>query len=101
MTDELIKYLLQKDAKDISINLSEKEAKYIIDVKSKIYISEEQMQELSSNFARHKDLEYEFLWELVGEYSDEDELELLFMIADDIRIYYENEILHFILELKK
>ncbi|WP_197407850.1 hypothetical protein [Caviibacter abscessus] len=101
MADEVLKFLLEKKGKEININISEKEKVFEISAKSKINISEKEMEYITSNFARHKDLEYDFYWELMGENSDEDELELLFILADDIRIYYENDEFLMIIELKK
>jgi len=101
MTDEILKFLFQKKAKDINISLSEKDDKYELIANSKTNISDKEMEYIISNFARHKDLEYDFYWELMGENSEEDELELLFILADDVRIYYENDIFTMIIELKK
>lgn len=101
MTDEVLKFFLEKKGKEININIAEKEQIFEISAKSKVNISEKEMEYIISNFARHKDLEYDFYWELMGENSDEDELELLFILADDIRIYYENDELLMIIELKK
>ncbi len=101
MGDEIIQYFLEREGKDINLNIKEDDDKYFLYAKSKLNISEEEMEEIISNYKIHKDIEYDFFWELVGEYSNEEELELLFMLSDDIKIYYDNGILEFIIQINK
>ncbi|WP_067142973.1 hypothetical protein [Oceanivirga salmonicida] len=102
MGDELIKFLLNRGSKKVSLELEDLENEFIITAKSKVVINEEELNELILNYKAHKDMEYDYFWELVGDNSDEDELELLFMLADNVRIYYDDkEGLSFIVEIKK
>lgn len=99
MVDEVSKFFLSKDATNININISNTGKKYIIDASGEIEIDDDEMEEIVSNLREHKDLEYDFFWELVGEYSDEEEFEIMFLLADEVRIYYENKQLNFVLEI--
>lgn len=101
MTDELLNYFLDRNAKDININVLEVENKYIITVFSEIKITEEEIEYINSNFVKHKNIEYECFLDLMGEGCSEDELELLFMVANEVRVYYENNIFKFIVEVNK
>lgn len=102
MGDELIKFFLNRGSKKVGLELEDLEDKYILIAKSKADISEEELEELILNYKANKDTEYDYLWELVGDSSDEDELELLFILADNVRIYYDEEdILRFIVEIEK
>lgn len=101
MTDEILTYYLKRDGKRINIDIEERYDKYIIVATSKVIVSDEEFEDIVRNFRTNKDLEYDFFWELVGEYSEDEELELLFMLADDIKIYYEEEILKFCIEIAK
>lgn len=101
MIDELLKYFFDNNCKNINMNYKEEKDKYIIEANSELDISEEEIEVLCENFEMHKDKEYDFFWDLMGETSGEAELELLFMLSDDIRIYYEERILKFIIDVKK
>ncbi|QXW65748.1 hypothetical protein KX935_00230 [Streptobacillus moniliformis] len=64
-------------------------------------MSDDDLEFINSKLASHKNMEYDFYWELMGEPFEEDELKLLFLLADNVRIYYENNELLFIIEIKK
>ncbi|VWL85605.1 hypothetical protein [Oceanivirga miroungae] len=101
MGDEVVQYFLERDGKDISLNIKEDSEHYYLQAKSDVYISEYELEEIFSNYKIHRDLEYDFFWELVGENSEEAELELLFMLADDTKISYEDNILEFNIRVDK
>lgn len=101
MTDELLNYFLDRNAKNININVLENKNNYVITVSSEIEVSEEEIEYINSNFVRHKNVEYECYLGLMGEGCAEDELELLFMLANSVRVYYDNNIFKFIVEVKK
>lgn len=101
MIDELIRYFFDNNCKNVGINYYEQKDKYVIEANSEIDISEEKIQDLCDNFSVHRYKEYDFFWDLIGETSGEEELELLFILADDIRIYYENNILKFVIDVLK
>lgn len=99
MCDELLKYYFNKKATNISININEENEKYTIISKAKFNMTEDEIENLIENLPEHRDLEYETYWELIGEYSDDNELELLFLLSNSIHIYYENNFLIFNLEV--
>ncbi|CAM3140764.1 hypothetical protein [Streptobacillus ratti] len=101
MMDELVKYFLSKNGKKIKVEIEEKENIFQIISSSNIDMSDDELEFINSKLASHKNREYNFYWELMGEPFEEDELKLLFLLADNVRIYYENNELLFIVEIKK
>lgn len=101
MQNELLKYLIIKKAKKVESIYEEKENFYEVTLSAKLNMSEKEIEFLISKFSKNKEREYEYFWELMGESLEEDELELLFTLADDVRIYYENNILKFVLVIEK
>lgn len=101
MSDELLKFYLNKNTKEISINVLEEKKHFSIESKAKIDLTEEEIEYIISNFPKHKDIEYDSYWELMGEYCDDDELELLFLLADSIHVYYEKGYLIIYLKVDK
>lgn len=99
MSDEIVKFYFNKNAEDIYININKEKDSFTLTTSAKINVNDEEMEDVISNFKYNTKAEYEYMWELVGEYSDENELELLFILSKDIKIYYENEILKFIIKL--
>lgn len=101
MSDEIIKYFLLKKGEEIDLNIKEMDEKYVIFVRSKVDISNKEMEELHFKISNHRDVEYDFYWELVGETYDDDELVLLSLISDKVDISYKENIMSFIIELNK
>lgn len=101
MTDEILRYFLEKKANNINFNINELEDKFIIKVSSFLDITEEEIEDINSKFVKHRDKEYEIYWELMGSDSEDDELELLFILATDIIIYYEDDKFTVVIELDK
>ncbi|WP_156298885.1 hypothetical protein [Streptobacillus canis] len=101
MTDELLKYFLSKKGLKIRVDIEDKDNFFQIIASSKMKITQKELEEIHSKLANHKDREYDFYWELMGEAFEEDELELLFLLADNVGIFYENNELVFIIEIKK
>ncbi len=101
MQNEILKYMLIKGAVKVDVLYEEKEKMFELTAKSKIAIEESEMENLISKFSRHKEQEYDYYFDLIGETLEDDELELLFALADDVRIYYEKGILIFVVDIKK
>ncbi|WP_064591665.1 hypothetical protein [Streptobacillus moniliformis] len=101
MMDELVKYFLSKNGKKIKVEIEDKDNIFQITSSCNIDVSDDDLEFINSKLASHKNMEYDFYWELMGEPFEEDELKLLFLLADNVRIYYENNELLFIIEIKK
>lgn len=100
MQNEILKYMLIKGALKVDISYEEKEKNFELTAKSKVYMEESEMENLISKFSRHKEQEYDYYFDLIGETLEDDELELLFALADNVRIYYEQDVLTFVVALK-
>lgn len=96
ITDELITYFLEQQAKDISLDLKYAEEKEIIIIKAhpveNIEKVVEELQEVLS-YPRESEME-EYYWELAGECDYSSQLAIIGTMIDTASIDYNDESIH-------